>query len=82
MKNELFDAIARCTTELPFGEVVFRANSYVPNTFGVRLSWKTDNRRGVVLRNIPAENRESVAQTLERMLEMANAKISELKGTI
>ena len=61
MKNELFDAIACCTTELPSGEVVFRANPYVPNTFGVRLCWETDRRRGAILRNIPAESRESVA---------------------
>ena len=80
MKNELFDAITHCTTELPAGEVAFRANPYVSNNFGVRLFLETDGRRGVVLRNIPAESRESVAQTLERMMEMAKAKISELKG--
>ena len=52
----------------------------MPNTFGVRLCWETDRRRGAILRNIPAESRESVAQKLERMMEMAKAKISELKG--
>jgi len=80
MSNELFDAIARCTTELPAGNVAFRANPFVADTFGVRLTWETDERMGAVLRDIPAERSGSAAQILLEMLNMAKTKIGETKG--
>jgi len=80
MDNRLFDVIARCTTEIPVGEVSFRANPHVPDVFGVVLSWEIENRRCIVMRNIPSEGRDFVAATLDDMLSVAKTKLDELKG--
>ena len=68
MKNDLFNAIARCTTELPVGTVSFGANPYVPGAFGVRLTWDTCKRKGAILHNIPVERHDLAAQILLEML--------------